>query len=432
MALAGLAFIAAMTLRPEPGALPVPPSPCILCGTFGVQDIILNVLLFVPYGFGLGLAGGRAPAWRAVAIAAGTSLIVELLQVGIVVGRDASLGDLVTNTLGGGLGILLARTWRCWVVPTPPQARRLVRGGLLAWLAIVALTVWGARRALPDTLYWGQWAPELRQFDHFPGALVDASIAGAPFPRGVMGDSPAFRARLLSDSVLVEATVVPARPTTRTAPIVSVFDLYRARILLLGQDGRDAVFSLRTVADAARMRAPAVRLANVFPADARGADTVRLAGGVVHRSLVVRATSGGRVREHRLALDPGLGWSYLVPFDYAVGREGPLLAALWLAALLVPIAYWGARSGGAREVPWLAATLVLGLAVAPPLLGGRAASWAAWLGAIAGSAVGWMVGGLTTRRRPPVPWRPAHAEASPHASAGGRHRVGHRITNAFR
>jgi hypothetical protein len=387
-----------MTLTPQPGEVSPPPSFCILCGSSAVQDIILNVLLFLPFGIGLRVYGLRR--WKAVAIALAISTTIELLQIRIIPGRDASLGDVITNTTGAALGVWLADTWRHWVLPGAYVARRLFLCGAAAWLAIMAATVWGTRTALPSTIYWGQWAPDLLNFDQFPGTLVRADVNGFQFPNGMAGDSPSFRRQLISDTMLVRATVIPGGATQRVAPIVSVFDQNRTEIFLLGQRGRDAVFSLRMNAEAAGLAQPAIRLPNAFPAEPTAArDTVRLAAGVVGRQLVLRAESNGTLRERRMPLGPGLGWSFLIPFHYAYGPESPLLTALWLGGLALVLGYWAARSRGPAEPLVLAFTIALGLAATPPLLGGHAAPWWAWVGAIVGAMLGWAVGKAAGFRR---------------------------------
>src|SRR5919199_723337 len=55
---------------------------CILCGEYGAQDFVANILLFVPFGAGLSLAG--VSRRRALAVAALTTLCIELLQVRVV------------------------------------------------------------------------------------------------------------------------------------------------------------------------------------------------------------------------------------------------------------------------------------------------------------------------------------------------------------
>lgn len=389
-AVAGFVFIGVMTLTPEPGAPPSPPSLCIVCGGLGLQDIILNVLLFVPFAFGMRLAGVRR--WRAFAAAAAFSLTIELLQLRVVVGRDASLGDFLTNSTGALVGIALAERWRGWLVPAARGARHLMWG----WLGVLALvlgaTSWGERVSLPRTLYWGQWAPELLYMDRFPGRLLGASVNAVPFPQGAMGNSAAFRSLLTSDSVVVSATVVSGGGTARVAPIASVFDWRRTEIFLLGQRGVDLVFSIRMNAARALVRNPAVRLAGAF-AGARGA-VVRVEGGIVRHALVVRATRAGRVLGWSAPLTPGLGWCFFLPFDYALGTGLPFLSALWMAGLLAPLGYWWGRARVARgEGAAMLAGVVVVMAALGPLFGERGAAWWEWVGAGVGMTIGWWLGG---------------------------------------
>src|SRR5262245_39466874 len=105
-ALLALAAICVATLTPTPGT-PSTSFWCIVCGDRGMLDFAANIVMFVPLGFALMLATERR--WLSVIVCVATTFSVELLQVSVVAGRDASLGDLLANTLGGGIGITLAR-----------------------------------------------------------------------------------------------------------------------------------------------------------------------------------------------------------------------------------------------------------------------------------------------------------------------------------
>jgi hypothetical protein len=327
-----------------------------------------------------------------------TTITIELLQIRIIAGRDASLGDVLTNALGALLGILLADTWRAWILPTPQEARwraLLATGG---WCAAMAIGAWGVRVSLPPTRYWGQWAPELLGFDPFTGTLLHATVAGVPFPEGAMGDSPRFRSSLLSDSVLVQATVIAGPPTRRVAPIVSVYDMYRTQIFLLGQNGRDLVFSIRTHAADARLRGPAIRLEDVFPPHA--GDTLELAAGIIGRRLWIHASPRGGARESReraVALGPALGWSFLLPFFHAYGSETPWLSALWVAGLLFPVGYWARRWRGGAAAAMLAVALVA-LGAAAVVFRAHAPGWWSWAAAVVGWSAGAALGAWTVAR----------------------------------
>jgi hypothetical protein len=75
------------------------------------RDTIVNILGFIPLGLllsaGAGPRGRRFPWWSLLFIA-GVSLGLELLQLGFV-GRTTSINDLICNTLGGALGLVLGR-----------------------------------------------------------------------------------------------------------------------------------------------------------------------------------------------------------------------------------------------------------------------------------------------------------------------------------
>ncbi|MGH7703642.1 MAG: VanZ family protein, partial [Gemmatimonadales bacterium] len=170
LALMGLALVGSATLFPHPGdayQTALTPFWCLVCGELGAVDVLLNVVLFVPYGMGLRWAG--LSRRRSLALVALTTLLIEGLQFKLIAGRDASLSDLLTNTMGGAIGILLADHWRLATFPRSATSRRLGRIGAAAWPALWCLCGWSLGLALPRTTWWGQWAPELGQFEHFPG-----------------------------------------------------------------------------------------------------------------------------------------------------------------------------------------------------------------------------------------------------------------------
>lgn len=77
----------------------------------GTLDAFLNVLLFVPYGFGLAaLIDKRRRAFRTVAIAFATgallSYVIEFLQL-YIPERDSGWNDVITNSGGALIGALL-------------------------------------------------------------------------------------------------------------------------------------------------------------------------------------------------------------------------------------------------------------------------------------------------------------------------------------
>ena len=65
-----------------------------------------NFVLFVPFGFLLAGATRRPPVTVA-ALAASTSIVIELCQWAIVAGRNPSIDDVIYNTAGAAVGVVV-------------------------------------------------------------------------------------------------------------------------------------------------------------------------------------------------------------------------------------------------------------------------------------------------------------------------------------
>jgi hypothetical protein len=393
LAAAGLAFVAAMTLEPKPELVPFAertPFWCLVCGSMGVIDVVLNVVLFAPLGAGLRLAG--LAHRRVVLVGAAVTLAVELLQLTLVTGRDASVSDLVTNTSGALLGALLADLVPALLRPGAALRRGLTVGWTALWACALVVAAAAHGRSLPRTDYWGQWGADLAGFDTFPGRVLSAEVDGRALPGGErLRESGVIRRLLLGESATLATRIVAAGPTTRTAPVVSVFDENQDEILLLGQDGDDLVFRLRARAAAMKVRTPAVRLDDALAG--RAGDTLRIdaryESGRLRLALAPDGgPDGGPAASHEVALAPTLGWALFLPYDYAFGPEVHLLTALWVAGLLAPLGYWSAVGRRRQEVGIAAGAAALALVGVSAAAG---APWPHpwhWLAAAAGFGVG--------------------------------------------
>ena len=350
------------------------------------MDVFLNLLLFVPLGAGLRLAGWR---WRAVvAGAALVSFTVELLQYTVVTGRDASLSDLLTNTAGAAAAAALAARWRALALPSSRAAARLFLGWSLFWVGALAATVWlQDPRSLRGPLRSG-W-PETASPDRvFGGRVLEARVDGVAMPRQeTPPDRAALRRSLDRGEAMIEVRVVSGPPTDDLVLLYSL-QVRHTPLLGLGQYGRDAVLVVPSRGQRLRIWSPTVQLRDAFPPDS--GVPVTLQGGIRDGRLRLGVRWGGRVRQTGMQLRPTQGWTAVPPMKFVLGRRVRLLTALWVGALVLPLGYWAAalpRRGtpGAALVGVVAA----GLLVLPALTRSPPSHWTEWTAALTAAALGW-------------------------------------------
>lgn len=70
-----------------------------------INSLIMNVLLFVPFGFFLYLITRKE--FLTTVAASLTSILIEALQFILPVGRVTNIDDVILNTIGGIIGMLL-------------------------------------------------------------------------------------------------------------------------------------------------------------------------------------------------------------------------------------------------------------------------------------------------------------------------------------
>ncbi|MGH7607714.1 MAG: VanZ family protein [Gemmatimonadales bacterium] len=170
-----MAVILLATLYPTSGPLPAGWSLTFATGPAPAAEIVQNLLLFIPLGAALVLAGVRP--FPTILIGTALSLGVELAQQWIP-GRDPSLGDIVCNTASTALGAWLGTTAPRWVTVPPTQA---------AWqslaAAIAAAALWiGLGLALdPDQRLGEGWTIVFfsRRIPHWTVGLLNVTWIGA-------------------------------------------------------------------------------------------------------------------------------------------------------------------------------------------------------------------------------------------------------------
>ena len=363
---------------------------CFPCGELGGLDIVVNILLFVPFALGLRLLGIR---WlHVVGIATLASGTIELLQAFVIPGRDAGLSDVISNTIGGGVGAALGGFWWRIFFPRRRLAERLAWGGAGLVVAVMAASAYLLRPSWPATPWWGQWQPRHLHTARFQGRVIHARISGLPIPAESLAQAPRIRAALRGGAPL-ETTVITGEPTATIAPILRLaFD--DNEVAMVSQSHLDVVLRIRLHTADALLQTPSVRLPGglSYPSG----DTVHIASSYFRNTyrFVVAGPQG--VREGSGIMHPTLGWAMLLPFDYPLGPDAPWFAALWVAGLFAPVGYWAALAGRGESgwrarmsglVP-LGSGVIAALVVVPLAFGFDASGGAQFLGAIVGGCAG--------------------------------------------
>lgn len=374
-------LILILTLRPDdprPGAIG---SLCLICGSRGSADAILNLGLFIPLGIGVGLLRG----WRTAALVAfALSGCVELAQT-VLPGRFPTLGDLIFNTAGGALGAAMIpalASLPALLASRPSRRRRLAGQGVSVLLLVLPLLLLLPR--FPATTWFGQWTPELGHMELYGGRVLEASVGGIPVLPGRLDDAAPLRAALIEGRD-VRVRFVGGAPPGRLAPIFAIYDDASRQILMVGVEGTAVVYHRRTFAAALALDQPGIVWHGAL--DRPPGDTVDL--------RIERRRSGVCLEldgEERCGKGFGVaaGWRILISPGPTVLSPVTLafLGFLWTAVLAVP--------AGAMAASWKSAVgtgLVLGLLstgtawVVPALLAHPGALIGTTAGALAGRAI---------------------------------------------
>ena len=382
----GLLLIAVTTLIPLPQQAAAARSTslwCLVCGDQGGVDVLNNVLLFVPLGAGLTLLQLRV---RSVVLAGMLlSFTVESLQYLGIPGRDPSLSDLLTNTAGAWLGVILGLRHGDLLWPGRRAAGVLSLAAVVAWWATQVTTAALLRPWAPSGELRAAWGPTSPEVSGHEVMVTSASVSGVavevgtPLPAGLAE-------RIRSGLGDLEIEMLASGPAPGWSAIFKLLR-HRARVMAVEAGGRDLVVQLPARARAWRLRPPALQLHGVVqgPAETR----LRLAAGERADTLWAVVTSASTRMRRQQILTPSLGWSLLVPFHYAYGSEVPWLTGLWIVGWMVPIGYWTGRARvGWYQWPWFLLVLLVGLGIVPHLMGYSAVPWSEWVAGAIGLAVG--------------------------------------------
>jgi hypothetical protein len=338
---ASLAAALAATLLPAPEAQAAAartPWWCVTCGGAGIADAFLNLFLLLPLGVAARMRDWRLS--RAVALCCALSIAVEIAQGAVIVGRDASLGDVVMNTAGGALGWLAARHWHAVLRPAP-RAARLVAGALgIALVCSGAVATYLLR-------------PAMSAVDYTRVRFAPAAV-GRPTFRGTVYEFA------LNDSAYDDRSVPSALPTgevtARVAFTWADSDPGTATIVRIDGAGGDAVLSfdvrgpllradLHTRASALGLRSAPVGAR--LPASLRPGDTVRAEFRWTGNEVALSATAPGSTpRVTTGTFRAWHAWILLNPFTGAMLFDGRAAGwtAVWLGGWLLLIGWYVRRS----------------------------------------------------------------------------------------
>lgn len=75
-------------------------------GQLDVQELVENILIFVPFGIYAGMLVREKSWWKVILAGAGFSLLLETLQYVFAIGAS-DITDVINNTLGAVLGVVL-------------------------------------------------------------------------------------------------------------------------------------------------------------------------------------------------------------------------------------------------------------------------------------------------------------------------------------
>jgi hypothetical protein len=377
----GVIALALATLTPAGDQSTESAFQCVFCGERALADALVNVILYVPLGLGLALVGVRPR--QAVLTGCVISTAVEVIQIALP-GRDSSIGDVLANTSGTAIGVLLVMTAGLWFVPPKRVSGRLALGWAVGVAAVWGLTGCMLTPSFPRTVYHGQWTPDLGHLEQYRGRVLQVRIGDGEVPPWQAENSAKLRERLLEGvPTVVEFIAGPA--TTRISSIFSIADEGHQEILLLGPDRDDLVLRYRTRAIDFRLDQPDLRLLGAGAA-LKDRDTVTAAVSRAGRGWTITL---GNADPARLGFTIGSGWAILYYSEFFPDWLRAALDLAWIAGLLLPVGYWLRR-----DLPSTAAVTMclLGAAGVPRFFGLLATPSPLW----AAMAIGVVVGAATS------------------------------------
>lgn len=327
LSILGLAAILSLTLWPSPGESSQVLDPwCLFCGSRGLADAFLNVVLFFPFGAGISVLFG--PAWGVIA-SAFLSGGIEIAQVSLP-GRFPTVGDLLWNTAGGGLGAVAICLLPRIRAGLAADSIGLRVGAYLFPTVVFLMTAVLVSPRYPSGEYHGQWTRDLGSLVRYQGEILESTLGGEEIPDRRIGDGARVR-ELLEAGEPLRFSVTLAAPPDRKSHVLAIFDHRRTEVFLVTASGEDLFYQRRSLSSALRLEEPIVR----WEGGMAGSPGERL-------DFEIRETARelclGRPGELRCDLPMGVegGWRLLHRME-GIGSTAVLfLSIVWLVILTTP------------------------------------------------------------------------------------------------
>jgi hypothetical protein len=366
---------------------------CLICGAHPLSDVVANIALFVPLGWGMAVWGRSG--MTALLTGAALSSIVELVQWSGVAGpRSPAVADLFANAAGTGAGWLLLGSWRS---ASSLRGREAARVGLV-WGAVVLMVLGGTAFGLQpiDMPRAATTATRVGTRTYSPGfGYYDGQIVGA-WVNGVRAAYPGYGPLVLEMTIPGEALQLSLElarldpvGTKRVAAFVHAAD-DTVPHAILAQRGEVFEFTRATTAEHAGFAAPMLST-HVRPR-VHGPPT-RISAAYTQGTLMLDVDDARGVSRHQLHLTPLLGWALLQSAIATTSPGASAVHTVWLALLFGPLGWllgrggrWWAFSGAGLALS-LAPIVALTLRMHPPSVTDAALTLScyaigAWLGRV--------------------------------------------------
>ena len=362
-------FILIASLHVAGDTLPRGWSFALTTGEAGLAELLQNLILFIPLGLSLALAG--IPVLRAVAIGALLSLSVEFAQQWIP-GRDPSLGDIICNTTSTAIGAGLVRLAPRWLTVSPDRSGRHALGA-----ALLAVLMWfGTAAVLKPTFgsspYQVVPRPDWNFWGRYRGAVTEAT--------------------LVNGLLYVKATF-PNSPPRRPCPLAAVMNAQGQPATILAIAKRDLTMRYHMPAVTITLEQPDLRWDDILNTIAPG-DTFTASTGHEGGHLCLALNTSWRCD---LGYTIGDGWKLIFYPEHWAGWVLAVINALWVAGWTVGVGYWAGRTslggeGRRRAAKVAVAIVLLGMVIVPMTTHLKGSSLLEWVGALAGIELGLVLG----------------------------------------